>query len=382
MWKWLTVLILLLTLASPGCCTDPAGVLSDAKTRAVAGDYATAISLCNGVINQYPGAPVEPKARLLLAKILTKEKAPETECISQFSKVATDFPSSQEAPEALLRIGYLRDRVKQSPAEWEQVVKSYPRTKEAAEALKCLGHLALRNNDPELAIKRFEASSAVPEADAALATESRVEACYARISHYWKTVDTAVLVDAQKAFKQSLSQSHGPQSQEMATAVARLHLGLGEVYLIQGFGDKAAQEYHAVLNQKPDDPYVCGVANYELGCALYTKRDYSGAVSAFTTFIDKQQGDTLAQKDRGWRKNRPGYCVLATTDPEKAQGLSGLELVADAAYWKAASLMELGRNADAKPILDELSEFSGLKICTRIQRMKAICYLALEGENR
>jgi len=98
MWKWLVVLILLLSLASAGCCTDFAGILSDAKAKAIAGDYATAITLCNGVINQHPGAPVEPKALLLLGHILSKQKGTESILVSQFGQVVDRFPKLHRGP--------------------------------------------------------------------------------------------------------------------------------------------------------------------------------------------------------------------------------------------------------------------------------------------
>lgn len=381
MSKWVSALACVLLLASAGYCVDSESTLRDARALVKAGNLQPAIEKCNTVLETRPVGPIEPRVRLFLGNLLTKAGRPPADALEQFARIANDFPNSPEAPEALLRIGYLRDRNKQDPAEWQQIVKSYPRTKEAAEALKCLGHVALRNGDPELAIKRFDASATVPEADSALAMESRIEGCYARISRYWKNPEKSLLVGAQQAFRQGLILSAGSASQQKTASDTRLHLGLGEVYLIQGFGEKAAQEYQAVLDQNPTDAYVRGVARYGLGCALYAKGAYADAVSVLDALLKEQSGDSLAAKARAWKQVRPGYSSLAVTDPEKAKGLSGLELVPDAAYWKAASLVELKQYAEAKSVLDELSSIRGLKSARRIQRMQAICVLGL-GEGK
>lgn len=382
MWKWVVVTIYILLLGSAGHCTDYDSVLQNAKDRAMAGDFATAFSLCEGAISARVGAPIEPRARLLLGHILNKSGAPVSDCIVQFSKLAVDFPNSPEAPQALLRVGYLRERNKQQPAEWEQIVKEYPRTQEAAEALKGLGHLALRKNDPQAATKYFEASAAVPEADASLATQSRIEACYARISHYWQTSDKAKLREAEAGFRSRIAALDDPKSSDDKEAAIRLRMGLGEVCLIQGLGDSAAKEYQAVLSLDPADHYTRGVARFELGCALYTKRDYADAISAFDAFLHDLEGESLAAKDRAWKQGRPGYSALLVADPAKAALLSGLDLVADAAYWKAASLVELRKFAEARAVLDETESLRSPRTATRVRKLQMICLLALGGEDR
>ena len=90
---------------------------------------------------------------MMLGNILSKSYAREGDVISQFLQLGDRFPNSPEAAEALLRVGYLRDRLKQKPVEWESLATNYPRTKEAAEALKCLGHMALRNHDSKSAAR-------------------------------------------------------------------------------------------------------------------------------------------------------------------------------------------------------------------------------------
>jgi tetratricopeptide (TPR) repeat protein len=304
MLKWVTVALCTAVLASAGYCTDYDGILQNAKNRALAGDFTTAITLCTSVINAHLGAPIEPRARLLLGHILNKKRGPESDSISQFAQLVARFPNSPEAPQALLRIAYLRERLKQQPAEWERIVANYPRTKEAAEALHCLAHRALRAGNTELAIRLFKASSAVPECEPGCVADTTIEAGYACISQYWKTKDKGALSNALETLRPGITSSSLTQSD------IGFNLARGEVYLIQGFGEKAAQEYQAALDQNPSDPYQRGVAVFELGCALYTKNDHAGALSAFTTFLNEQQGDTLADKDRGWKQARPGYSTL------------------------------------------------------------------------
>jgi hypothetical protein len=61
------------------------------------------------------------------------------------------------------------------------------------------------------------------------------------------------------------------------------------------------------------------------------------------------------------------------TDPQKAAALSGLDLVPDAAYWSASSLVELQRYDEAKGVLDQLIAMPGLKNMSRVQRLRALC---------
>lgn len=367
MSKWVFVFACILLLASAGYCTDYDGILQDAKNRAVAGDFTPAISLCSGVINAHLGAPVEPKALLLLGHILSKQRMPASELISEFAQVVDRFPSSPEAPEALLRIGYLHERLKQPTTEWERIVEKYPATAEAAEALHCLGHQALKHSDPALAIQKFKESAAVREADSGRASDSLVEAGYACISQYWKTRDRSVLRDAQEVFESLIASS------AKTLPAVRAHLGLGEICLIQRSGGDAARHYEAALAGKPDHPYLLGIAEFGLGSALYAKQDYASAVTAFTKFLDDRKGRTLTEKDLAWKQTRPGYSESAISEPTRTGGLSRADLVPVAAYWKAASLVEMKHYREAQVILDELRPFKGSKIVSRVSNLSKIC---------
>ncbi len=78
-----------------------------------------AADLLNAVLADKPGPPVEPTARLLLGYVLVDAKAPPEEAIAQFRAVAEQFPQSPEAPDALLRIGLIRQRAEDSAPEFQ-----------------------------------------------------------------------------------------------------------------------------------------------------------------------------------------------------------------------------------------------------------------------
>lgn len=371
MWKWSVIFILTLSLESPGFCIDYDGILSDAKSRAIAGDFTTAISLCNGVINQHPGAPAEPKALLLIAKILNKKQCPASEAIGQFAQVAERFPDSPETPEALLRIGYLRDRLKQQPAEWDRIVADYPRTKEAAEALHCLGHLALRAGDPMRAAARFRASAAVVEAEQSIVYDSLTEAGYAFISSYWQSRNIEALPMAIMYFKRVEAEVTEQAVQNKA------RMGLGEVYLIQGFYDRAITEYREVLDSSPSEPYTRALAQFEIGCCLYGKQDYEGSISAFDVFTASCPGGDLKAKDVAWKAARPGYADLVTKDPQNAPKLCGLDLVTEAVCRKSLGLVKLKRYGEASQLAEQmLKEFPNSSCVQRAKEVRDLCVAA------
>lgn len=375
MRKLLATLVLLAVTASVVAAADYESMLSDAQTRSEAKDYAGAITLYKSVINAKPGAQIEPRARLALSKAMLRNKQPVADVIAEYETVVKGFPKSAEVPAALLSIGYLHDWIKQEPTEWHTVIEKYPQSKQAAEALFCLGKLSLRKGDTKGAIDLFRQSFDSPNADPKIAKRSRVEAGFAYISQYWQTADKSYLQNARSALRPSDTNSAASASSvsdEDAEDI-REHMGMGEIYLIQGFGKEAAQEYQAVLDQSSCDAYTHSVAQYELGCALYAKRDWIAAESAFDKFLNERNGQTLSEKQTLWKEARPGYMQYLTSDPERAAGLSGLELVLESAYWKSSCLVQLRRYDEAKQILNELAAFPNARVALQVTKLSKMC---------
>lgn len=315
-----------------------------------------------------PAAPASSRSALLAGYALTKKPGAERDTIAQFLSVADRFPQAKEAPEALLRVGFLRDRIGERPAEWERLAATYPKTKEAAQALHCLGHQAIRAGDPALAAKRYEDSAAVPGATPDIVSDSLVEVGYACISQYWKTKDQAFLVQAITKLTAAEKRIKGD------TPIVRMRLALGEAYLIMGYNDNARQQYQAAVDMKSQEPYLRGLAQYELGCALRCKGDWNGAVAAFDSLLLTQPGAMLKDKDDLWRSKRPGYARLRAKDLTKAEGLTGLDIIPRAAYWKAYCLHALGQTQKAEEITDQLiSAFPATKTIRRVGQLKAAC---------
>lgn len=373
MWRWTIVLLFILSVGSAGYCTDYDQVLKDARALARAGNKQAAANL----LQTAAGSATDHGAEWLRAYLLIWRDAPKRDAITQFLKVADRFPESKYAPDALLHVGYLRDENgDDARPDWERLVRQHPGTKEAAEALHCLGHRALRDRDPELAIKRFKEAAAVQEANPDSVAESLVEAGYACISQYWKTKHQEFLTQALEVFRPLTSES-GPRQWNV-----RARLGRGEIYLIQGDGRRALDEYQAALDAKPADPYLLGLAEYEVSCALYTKRDWAGAESALATFLDNRSGQTLLEKNSQWKQARPGYAKLSAVDPSKAAGLSGLDLVPSAAYWRASALFNLKRYREAKTLVNEVQTgFPSIAMAKKVEELSNLCdYVLGEGK--
>lgn len=366
-WKRAVVVLCAIVLSAPAYSADFDSLLRQARQLDRDGSIQQAVSLCNAIIKLRPGATFEPRVRFFLGNLLIKSHASTESISAQFSEIANAFPNSPEAPGALLRIGYLRDAVNATPTEWQQLVDKYPQSKEAARALYRLGFIALKQRDPELALERFESVAKIANADSNLIDDSRVQAGYAHISRYWKSKDKSVLKDGADVF-QALS-----ASTKAGLPSVRAHLGLGEIYLIQGNGEAAATQYQAAIAAKPANAYLQGIAQFGLGCALYTKHDNSGAEAALGQFLANIKGASLAEKDRAWKLARPGYANYAESDPARAAGLSGLDLVTTADYWRAASLVELKRYADAMSIITELQPMAGRRFASRVENLRKIC---------
>jgi tetratricopeptide (TPR) repeat protein len=368
--RW-TVLVFLVALsASSGAyCADYDQVLNDAKELAKAGNRAAAADLCEGAA----GVSTDEGAQWLRGyALMWRDRT--SDAIAQFFAVAS--LSSSHAPDALLRAANLTEKAGQDAgADWERLVRDYPGTKEAVEGLHHLGHYALRQGDPESAVARFEQSAALRELDPDMAEDSQLELGYAYISQYWKTLDPKCLPKALRAFDPVTKSAN-------AERAIKAHLGRGEAYLRVGLPDPASREYLAVLQLQPEEPYYRRVALFELACCEYENERWTAAADAFDRFLADVPGGTLTEKDAQWKQARPDYACLIGTNPAKADALSGLELVPEAACWKAKALLEAGRASEAKAIADDLTtRFPGMRLGYRVRELQSACDAAI-GEGK
>lgn len=375
MFRHMVVLLGIFCLAATGCWAEQPATVRNASSLARAGKLDEAERACADVIKAHPGAPDEPTALLMMGHVKDKRHAPVAEVIAQFKQAAEKFPNSPEAPIALLRIGYLRDRIGEPTEEWSQVIKNYPQTREAADALHCLGHKALRDGDLEGACSLFEQSAAVPKADANRRDDSLAEAGYACISQYWKSSDKTYLFKAEDTFKPLTAKTRTSEHS------IRARMGLGEIYLIQGNGKGAAEQYQAALDMHQPDKYTNAVAQFELACACYVQQEWSTAITGFDQFLGAQPGQSSEEKHKNWLAAKPFYAKNAALDPVKAKKLTGTELVPDALYWKAEALYHLNRYQEAKDLADQvLKSFPDLAIDANVRDLQLRCTYLLPKE--
>lgn len=375
MFKRVVVLLGIFCLAPTAYCQEQRATLHSAALSMRAGKLDEAERTCAEVIKASSGTPGEPAALLMMGHIKDKKQAPVAEVIAQFKLTADMFPNSPEAPIALLRIGYLKDRIGQQGNEWSQVARKYPHSKEAADALHCLGHRALRDGDLDGACKLFEQSAAVREAEPGRVDDSLAEEAYANISQYWKSSDKTYLFRAEDIFKPLAAKSK-PDEYSI-----RARMGLGEIYLTQGDGKSAAEQYQAVLDSRQPDKYIEAVAQFELACTHYIKQEWLDAITGFDLFLDAQPGQATEDKHKNWLSAKPFYAKAAALNPEKAKRLTGTELVPDALYWKAESLYHLGRYAEAKDLADQiLKSFPTLAIDASVRDLQLRCQYLVPKE--
>ncbi len=344
MWKWVVVVVCVLLLGTAGYCTVYDQVRKDAEALSRSGQRLAAADLLERAIGQDTGQDAE----WLRGYVLLLRSAPKPNIIAQFEGVANAFPKSERTPDALLRAGYLRDSLGDDPApDWERLARDHPNTTEAAEALLRLGHLALRNGDPDTATKTFEEAAAVSGASASCVSESQIEAGYACIGEFWKSRDAKSLTKALKLLAAA--------KPDDAAAKQKCLLAQGEALLLLGVPMQALVRYSDALKLDTNDSYLNGVAAFELGCCYRNMDMPDRATAAFASFLSKVAGDGLADKDHNWRQARPGFIQTVVTNPEKANSLSGLDLVSRAAYWRAVALIETKRYDDARTAIAAVS---------------------------
>lgn len=365
------VFLVALSFSSAAYCTDYDQVLRDAKELIKAGNLLGAADL----YERAAGSSTDVEAERLRGYALMW-RGRTSDAIAQFFNIANTFPSSQYAPDALLRAANLKNKAGEDAGQdWERLVRDYPGTKEAAEGLHQLGHYALRNGDPDVAATRFEQSAALRDVDPEMAEDSQVELGYAYIGQYWKTLDPKCLAKAVRAFDPVTKSAN-------AERAIKAHLGRGEAYLRVGLPDPAWREYTAVLQLQPEEPYYRRVALFELACCEYENERWTEAAEAFDRFLADVPGGTLTGKDTQWKQARPDYARLAALNPAKANALSGLELVPEAACWKAKALLKAGHATDAKAIADDLTtRFPSLRIAYKVRELKTACDAAI-GEGK
>lgn len=382
--RFATVLVLSLLIAGGSVqCADFEGILQQAKQLDRAGKLNEAIDVCNSVINARPGIAIGPQIHIFLGHLMIKAKYPLGETMAQFARIAEVYPDSPEASQALLRMGYLDDRLQCPTKHWDEIIKRYPNSKEAPEALlriayrqekiggdsseiwqrvtrdypdsreciealRCLGQLALRYDDLDAAIGYFARSAQMSAVDIDGAEASRIELGYAYINKYWKNHDTKNLNKAITTFASTLKSP-------IEERVIRARLGRGEAFLILGLPSLALAEYEAALVQITENDYLKGVTMFEIGVCYDKMEMPTEATSAFTDFLSSIPGTALAAKDDNWKRIRPDFTKLLVHNPDKAYSLTGIDLVGKAACRRAATLQKMGRIEEALALAKEVS---------------------------
>lgn len=166
-------LLLLFLVVPPAWGLDDSDLWNAALTKIDSGDLTQATTLLDQLVSQYPSSPKAPGAHLKLAYIKVKTSPDATQdLLDAFSLVRTKYASTPEAGEALVRIGYLHSKSKETAQAIDDLttfLTTYSGHSLSAEAQRSLGNLYLRNLDLDRAEAAFDAVKAIPGAPAEVA---------------------------------------------------------------------------------------------------------------------------------------------------------------------------------------------------------------------
>jgi len=184
--------------------------------------------------------------------------------------------------------------------------------------------------------------------DSDAAELSRLELGYTYISRFWSDHDAKSLNLAIATLAPVLRS----KSQERAV---RARLGRGEAFILLGIHGRALMEYQAALDLQPESSYLKGIAQFEIGVCYDGMDSWSKAEIALNAFLSSLPGASLSAKDGSWKQSRPDFARLVIQNPVKANSLSGVDLVARAAFRRAILLHKLDRKAEAESLTNAIS---------------------------
>jgi len=347
-----TLCLILLPVAA--VAGDDLALWEGACAKIDAGDLVGAGSLLAQLLEQYPLSPKAPAAQLKLAYIKIKLRPDSTqEILDAFSLVRMKYPTSSEAAEALVRIGYLHSKTDtaQAVTDFTTFVSSYPGHTLAAEVQQSLGRLYLRTLELDKAEVAFDRVSTIAGAPIEVVEEGALQSGFVKIMKYYASRDRSYLTAAIEALGALTSSSK-------VNIRARADLGIAEAMLLQGMALEAREEYRSAAQVYSEHSYFKGLALYGVACCSEHARDVYAAVNGYDDFLAAQEGAAIAEKDAAWKS-----AALASTS-ESAQisvqrdgaweRLPGSGLVCESVYSQSKCLYRLERYDEAITKLTEL----------------------------
>lgn len=379
---YLVFAVLLFLPCSACLASEDATLWGQACAKIDAGDLTGGASLLTRLVTDFPSSPKASGAQLKLAYIKVKTSPDATQdLLGAFSLVRTKYASSPEAGEALVRIGYLHSKSKETAQAIDDLttfLTTYSGHSLAAEAQRSLGNLYLRNLDLDRAEAAFDAVKAIPGAPEGLVAESTMQSAFVKIMKFYKSRDKASLTSAITMFG-------GLSSAADVKVRAKSELGTAEALLLMGKASEAHAKYKSAAQAYPDQPYFRGVALYGMAVCSEEMQQRDQAVGEYAALLDAQAGTTLAQKAAAWKAaalSSIGSYIRVTVqrDGSLAQ-IPASGIIRKAAYQKGECLCLLGRCSEAEGELSAVvSAFPGTEEAQSAANAIAGCRSATGGE--
>lgn len=275
------------------------------------------------------------------------EKIPDA--IYNFKIVKERYPKSSLASKSMLQLGllyYNNSEYDNSKAFYKRVINEYPSTPEAADALAGLRNVYMESGD-------FEGYMAYTKT---LGSFARVDL---------QEQDSLMFVSATRLYfkndvpgAQVALQKYLSQFPDGRNAIGA-NFYIADCFYRQGDKDKALESYQYVAD-KPRSAFTED-ALYRLGELLYQTETYKDALAAFRRLEEEAEVEgnkieaIIGQMRCAQKVDDTELCILGADKVLEIEDAAP-EIVREAKYLKAKTLIYLKRSAEALPILRELSQ--------------------------
>lgn len=341
-------------------CSSAVFALSDtamwdaACAKMESGDLSGAQALASDLLQQYPSSPKAPGAQLMLGRIEFKIHPEATqELLTAFSLVRTKYPTSAEAADALVHVGFLHSRsnTRQSAQDFAEFLDAYPTHPDAARVSQSLGRLYLRMKDLDKAEASFDKAAGLAGAPPDVSQEAALQSGFVKIMRFYATRDKTHLPAAIDALGKLASS-------ERLNVRARADLGIAEATLLRGKPSEARELYVAAAAKYAGQTYVRGIALFGAACCSQYAGHFKAAVEDYAALLAAVPGAALADKDASWKTvalaSTSASAQAAVVKDGAWQRLPGNDIVRRSIYERAWYLRILGRHDEAISSLEEL----------------------------
>lgn len=309
-------------------------------------DHYGKINNLKQLINRYPQSPYCDDAYFEIARAYVALNQLD-DAIYNFKLVKERYPKGTLAPKAMLQLGllyYNRSDYDNSMAFYKRVVNEYPRTADATEALAGLRNIYMDKSD-------FDGYMAY--------TASLGD--FARIDNAEQ--DSLLYVSAERLYLRGEFKQALPAFQKYLQALPAGRFALNAYFYLGDcfYREPNAAEALKLFTYVAEQPRNLFTEDALLrqGELLYASGDYANALVAFERLereseLEDNRVEAIIGQMRSQKMLGDYERCVAIADKVMALPKVAPEILREAQYLNAQSLLELGRNEAAMPLLKQL----------------------------